>query len=118
VSPVLIYALAAVVAGATLFGAIRLFGHRRAADEETEADAVAPRLLVLERKRVGLGRTLVIVEAEGRRLLLGSTQQTWTALADLGPAEGVRSGEPGDLIDEELDRALSSRRFRRGGRSR
>ena len=113
----LVYALSAVVAAGTLFGAIRLFGRRRPADGETEADAEAPRLLVLERKRVGLGRTLVIVEAEGRRLLLGSTRQTWTALADLGPSEG-RPGEPGDLIEEELNRALGSRRFRRGGRSR
>lgn len=117
-SPVLAYALAAAVAGCTLFGAIHLFGRRRAAAEETEADAESPRLLVLDRKRVGLGRTLVVVEAEGRKLLLGSTRHTWTALADLGPAEAGHRGEPGDLIAEELNRALDSRRFRRGGRSR
>jgi flagellar biogenesis protein FliO len=115
---VLVYAIAAAVAAATLFGAIRLFGRRRAADDGTEADAEAPHLRVLEKRRVGLGRTLVVVEAEGRRLLLGSTRDTWTALADLGPSDAGAHGEPGDLIEEELNRALDSRRFRRGGRSK
>ncbi|HEY7728467.1 MAG TPA: flagellar biosynthetic protein FliO [Candidatus Eisenbacteria bacterium] len=116
-SPVFVYTVASAVAAAALFGAIRLFG-RRAADEGTEADARASRLEVVARRRVGLGRTLVIVEAEGRRLLLGSTWGAWAALADLGPARDRRGGEPGDAIEAELNRAFSASRFRRGGSAR
>lgn len=117
-NPVLVYGVAVAVAAAALFGAIRLFGRRRTAGEWTEADAGSPRLLVIERKRVESGRTLVIVEAEGRRFLLGSTRETWTALADLGSAIGARGGDSGDLIEEELKRALGANRFRRGGHAR
>lgn len=117
-NPVFAYAVAAAAAVATLIGAVRLFVHRHPEDEETEADAGVTRLRVLDRKRVGLGRTLVVVEAEGRRLLLGSTLHSWTALADLGPSQEGRPGEVGDVIEEELNRALGVNRFRRGGRSR
>jgi hypothetical protein len=122
----LVYGIAAGVAAATLFGAIRLFGRRPSAAEGTEADAGAdahadaprPRLQVLTRKRVGFGRSLVIVEADGRLLLLGSTRDQWTALADLGRAMRRKAGDVTDPIDAELDRALNASRFRRGGRSR
>ena len=121
--------VAAAVATATLLGAVRLLGrrHHRAADG-TEADAppprtdaANPRLAVLARTRVGHGRTLVVVEVEGRRLLLGSTHGCWTALADLGraaPQKDASAAEPGDAIEAELNRALNATRFRRGGRSR
>jgi len=118
VSPVLAYSVAGAVAAATLYGAIRLFGRWYAAGEWTEADAGAPTLTVLARKRVQMGRSLVIVEAEGRRLLLGSTYGSWTALADLGPGGARPSGEAGDLIERELNRALGTNRFRRGGPAR
>jgi flagellar biogenesis protein FliO len=117
-SPALVYGIAAAVAAATLYGAVRLFGRRPRAAEETEADAPTPELEVLSRKRVGFGRSLVIVEADGRLLLLGSTRQSWTALADLGRAPRGESGGTADPIDAELDRALQANRFRRGGRSR
>lgn len=120
----LVYGIAAGVAAATLFGAIHLFGRRPSAVEETEAgadageDAPRPQLQVLTRKRVGFGRSLVIVEADGRLLLLGSTRDQWTALADLGRAPRPKTGGVADPIDAELDRALNASRFRRGGRSR
>jgi hypothetical protein len=118
----LVYGIAAGVAAATLFGAIRLFGRRPSAAEGTEADADSgapgPHLQVLTRKRVGFGRSLVIVEADGRLLLLGSTRDQWTALADLGRAKHRKAGDVTDPIDAELDRALNASRFRRGGRSR
>jgi hypothetical protein len=117
-SPALAYAVAVAVAAATLYGAIRLFGRRHAGGEGTEADAAAPPLTVLARKRVQMGRTLVIVDAGGRRLLLGSTRGAWTALADLGPADAGPSAEAGDLIERELHRALGAHRFRRGGPAR
>ncbi len=115
----LVYGIAAAVASATLFGAIRLFGRRPSAAEETEADAGTPlpSLQVLTRKRVGLGRSLVIVDADGRMLLLGSTRGQWTALADLGRTRRRRAGDAGDAgdpIDAELDRALNASRIRRG----
>ena len=119
--------IAAAVAAATLLGAIRLLDRRqRRAAEGTEADTrarctggAAPRLEVLARTRVGRGRTLVVVDVEGRRLLLGSTGSTWTALADLGrAAQAKETAAPGDAIEAELNRALNATRFRRGGRSR
>jgi hypothetical protein len=125
---VAVITIAAAVAAATLLGAVRLLDrrHRRAIDG-TEADALAPReaaapprLAVLARTRVGHGRTLVVVEVEGRRLLLGSTHGSWTALADLGRALPPKDPDAGagDAIEAELNRALNSTRFRRGGRSR
>lgn len=115
-SPAFAYTVAAAVAVATLYGAIRLFVRRHAGGEGTEADAAAPTLTVVARKRVQMGRSLVIVDAGGRRLLLGSTRGTWTALADLGPGGTGPSG--GDPIERELDRALGAHRFRREGPAR
>ena len=122
-----VYTIAAAVAAVTLLGAVRLLGHRRhggalgteADAHAPRADAAAPRLNVLARTQVAHGRTLVVVEVDGRRLLLGSTRSSWTALADLGRAIPSReSAESGDAIEAELNRAINSARFRRGGRSR
>ena len=138
---VAVYTIAAAVAATTLFGAIRLLDRRqRRAIDGTEADAPVsgsdapdprtgapasradastPSLAVLARKRVGVGRTLVVVDVEGRRLLLGSTKGAWTALADLGRAAPTPQGpEAADAIEAELNRALNASRFRRGGRPR
>jgi len=134
---VAVYTIAAAVAAATLLGAIRLLDRRHRAADETEADAPAnggdtpqspgatpgeapaPRLEVLVRRRVGFGQSLVVVEVEGRRLLLGSTRGAWTALAELGtaPAAPAPPARP-DAIEAELRRAYNASRFRRGGRSR
>ena len=118
---VIVFGTAAAVAAATLAGAVHLFGRRpRSAALETEADAPEPRLDVLVRRRVGFGRSLVVVEVEGRRFLLGSTHKTWTALADLGRRSAGPDGtvEATDVIEAELNRALNASRFRRGGSSR
>ncbi len=117
-SAALIYAISAACAAAVLFGALHLFGRRPSPAVETEADAgpqpPAPTLQVLTRKRVGLGRSLVIVDADGRMLLLGSTREQWTALADLGRTRRARAAGDIDPIDAELDRALNASRLRRG----
>jgi hypothetical protein len=58
----------------------------------------------------------VLVQFEGRRILLGLTRGQWTALADLGRT--VHPGqEPASTIDAELSRALNADRLRRGRRS-
>ncbi len=76
-----------------------------------------PALRVVARTRVGVGRTLVLVEVDGRRLLLGSTKEEWCALVDLGSAEPIPSDDFFEGIEEELLRASGSTRPRRGLRS-
>jgi len=111
-----IYAIAAIAAAATLFGAIRLFGRRAGEGSDREPLAEPPKLQVLSRTPIGMGRSLVLVQFEGRRILLGLTRGQWTALADLG--RGAHTGqEPISTIDAELSRALSADRLRRGRRS-
>jgi flagellar biogenesis protein FliO len=107
----LVYAVAAVAAAATLYGAIRFFGARA---QGGGAEAEESRLEVLSRTPIGLGGSLVVVRFEGRRILLGVTRGQWTALADLGR---VSAGpNPGSLsvIDAELNRAFMADRLRRG----
>ena len=112
----LVYATSLSVGGLVLYGAVRWFWRRPAAAEIDAAyGPPPPEVLVLGRTRVGIGRSLMIVEVEGRRLLLGSTTQQWTALADLGAAH-LRGGEIDDSIDAELARAVEASRQRRGGR--
>jgi flagellar biogenesis protein FliO len=107
---VIVYATAFGAAAALLFGAIWCFGRRSAGAEEARRDG-EPDLRVLSRTRVGIGRTLVIVQVEGRRLLLGSTRAQWCAIADLGRApEG--NEEPVDEIDAALAHAANAKRFR------
>jgi hypothetical protein len=65
---------------------------------------------------LGIGRSLVIVNVDGRRLLLGSTRQQWTALADLGAAREPGAAGVGDAIEIELVRAMEASRLRREGR--
>ena len=111
-----VYAIAALAAAATLFGAIRFFGRRSDDVRNGEPLTEPPRLEVLSRTAVGSGRSLVLVEFEGRRILLGVTRGQWTALADLG-REPHQDQEPVSTIDAELNRALKADRLRRGRRS-
>lgn len=112
-STLLVYGIAISAAAAVLYGAFRCFGPRSSG--VTLPGEIAPELRILTRTRVGVGRTLVLIEVDGRRLLLGSTREQWSALADLG---GVRApGREFDGIEEELLRASESARLRRGMRS-
>lgn len=115
-APFLVYVIALAVAGLILFGAFRYFW-RRPAGDGTEFGPPPPEVTVIGRTRIGIGRSLFIVEVEGRRLLLGSTTHSWTALADLGAAR-MRDEENVSLdsIDVELTRAVEASRQRRGGR--
>jgi len=105
-----IYAIAALAAAATLFGAVRFFGQRAsgAAEEPDEGH-----LEILSRTSVGFGGSLVLVRFEGRRILLGVTRGQWTALADLGRTATSGTGDL-SVIDAELNRALEADRLRRG----
>ena len=105
----LVYVAAFGSAAAVLCGAIWCFGRQPKAGAARAARE--PNLLVLSRTRVGIGRTLVLVEVEGRRLLLGSTRGQWCALADLGRADAA-SPDPFDQINAELARAALSARSR------
>jgi flagellar biogenesis protein FliO len=107
----LVYAIAALAAVTTIYGAIRFFGQRASGAVEEEEN----RLEILSRTPVGLGGSLVLVRFEGRRILLGVTRGQWTALADLGRAPSG-PGESLSVIDAELNRALDADRLRRGRR--
>ena len=112
-----VYATSLAVAGAVLYGGFRYFRRRpaNAAPRDTSFGPPPPEVQVLGQTRIGVGRSLFIVQVEGRRLLLGSTTRHWTALADLGAARHS-DDEPVDAIDAELQRALEVSRQRRGGR--
>lgn len=104
-------AIAVTVSAAVLYGSARFLTTRPKGTPETPAPN---ELQIVTRTRVGVGRTLVLVEVEGRRLLLGSTREQWTALADLGRAPGAMSEEEVFAsIDDELKRASQSARQRR-----
>jgi len=105
-----VYAIAALAAAATIYGAIRFFGQRVAGASE---DPEEGHLEILSRTNVGLGGSLVLVRFEGRRILLGVTRGQWTALADLGRTATSGTGDL-SVIDAELNRALEADRLRRG----
>lgn len=106
-----IYATAFAVSAAVLYGASRVLAARPKGSPE--AEEVLP-LHVVSRTRVGIGRTLVLVEVDGRRLLLGSTREHWAALADLGRAPGAATEEDVfEEIEDELNRASRAARQRR-----
>lgn len=113
-NPLFFYATAVLVAAAILYGAARTFGRRDVRAEDPVFGPPPPELQVLNRTRVGIGRTLVIVEVEGRRLLLGSTRAQWCALADLGSARSRQEAEVFGEIDAELQRAAQATRYPRG----
>jgi len=114
-STTFVYALSIAVAVVTLYGLVRAFGHeRREEGDESAGDSPSPEIRVLSRRRIGRGTTLVIVEVEGRRLLLGSTRSQWCALADLGSTATSREEDPFAPFDTELARAMHATRYRRG----
>jgi flagellar biogenesis protein FliO len=105
---IVIYGAALAAAAAVLFGAYRCFASRT-----PDGFASGSSLRVVTRTRVGVGRSLVLVEVEGRRLLLGSTREQWSALADLGAARQGMEPDALDGIEEELLRASEATRSRR-----
>lgn len=111
-----VYATSLSVAALVLYGAVRYFWRRPSADAETSYGQPPPEVLVLGRTRIGVGRSLFIVEVAGRRLLLGSTAHHWTSLADLGAARHREGDDSHDAIEAELSRAVEASRQRRGGR--
>lgn len=108
-------AIAIAVSAAVVYGVARLFGRPRgsAAASAGAGEADVEALRVVTRTRVGVGRTLVLVEVEGRRLLLGSTREQWSALADLGRVHASEAEAAYAAIDEELTRASEAARHRR-----
>jgi flagellar biogenesis protein FliO len=108
------YAVALAVVFAVMYGIARSL-NRHLPEEEDVSFGPPAEIRVLSRASVGRGRTLVIVEVEGRRLLLGSTRSEWSALADLGSvASATQSSDPFAPLDAELARAIQSTRTRRG----
>ncbi|HET9253315.1 MAG TPA: flagellar biosynthetic protein FliO, partial [Candidatus Eisenbacteria bacterium] len=89
------YAVALAVAFAVMYGIARAL-NRPMPEEEDISFGPPAEIKVLSRATLGRGRNLVIVEVEGRRLLLGSTRSEWTALADLGrvSADGTHAHDP------------------------
>ena len=128
-----VYAVAALAAASTLYGVVRFLA-RRAASGGAASGGVAPhrdaatcgaevshrdaasRLEILGRTRMGMGRALVVVQFENRRILLGVAGGQWTALADLGRAPGEQDA-PVSSIEAELNRVMNADRFRRGRRA-
>jgi flagellar biogenesis protein FliO len=104
-----IFATAFAASAAVVCGALRLLALR---PKGSPAEEEAP-LRVVTRTRVGIGRTLVLVEADGRRFLLGSTRDQWCALADLGRAGAAETEAVMAGIEEELKRASDAARHRR-----
>jgi flagellar biogenesis protein FliO len=117
-NPILVYAIAAAAAASTLYGVVRFLIRRSGSgsEEPTVPRPASPSLEVLSRTKIGMGRSLVVVECENRRLLLGVTNGAWTALADLGPAP-IEDEAPVSTIEAELSRVMQADRFRRGRRA-
>lgn len=109
------YAVALAVAFAVMYGIARAL-NRRMPEEEDVSFGPPAEIRVISRATLGRGRNLVIVEVEGRRLLLGSTRSEWTALADLGRthSDASQTHDPFAPLDAELARAIQSTRSRRG----
>lgn len=110
------YAIALAVFFVVMYGIARTLNRRPPEEEEEDVSFGPPaEIKVLSRASLGRGRNLVIVEVEGRRLLLGSTRSEWTALADLGHVAAVgQTNDPFAPLDAELARAIQSTRSRRG----
>ncbi len=109
----MVYVIAIAVAAISLVGATRVFSRRGGREEELPTDT-PPEIRVLTRARMGRGRTLVVIEVEGRRLLLGSTREQWCALADLGAASLTAEEDPFAPFDAELARAMQATRYPKG----
>lgn len=108
-----IVAVAIAVAAVTVYGVLRAWSRREESEAELLEDA-PPEIRVLTRTPMGRGRSLVVVEVEGRRLLLGSTRSEWCALADLGTASAKPTDDIFAPFDAELSRAVHATRYRKG----
>jgi len=109
---IFVYGVGIAVASVTLYGILRAWSRREEA--ELIADPPPPEIRVLTRTRMGHGRQLVVVEVEGRRILLGSTRSEWTMLADMGPGSARPTDDPFAPFDAELARAMHATRYRKG----
>ena len=112
-NPMFVYAVAIAVAAVIIYGVMRA-SSRRDVTESDGSEESPPEIRVLTRTRMGSGRTLVVVEVEGRRLLLGSTRTQWCALADLGPTAAKPTDDLFAPFDGELARAIHATRYRKG----
>ncbi|MCR5662993.1 MAG: flagellar biosynthetic protein FliO [bacterium] len=72
-------------------------------------------LSVIERKQLGPGKQIMIVEASGRRFLLGMTDKSITNLAELDPEDQSGAGDEAEhkqedknLVQEVIDKHISS----------
>ncbi len=72
-------------------------------------------LAVIERKQLGPGKQLIVVEASGRRFLLGMTDKSITNLAELNAEEKSDAGEEApdgqeskNLVKDVIDKHISS----------
>ena len=113
------YAVAVAVVFAAFYGITCAIARREPHEDQGMERGLGsgrnPEIHVLARARMGRGVSLVLVEVEGRRLLLGSTRSEWSALADLGAVRPEdEDPNPFDPIDAELNRAIQSVRSRRG----
>ena len=108
-----VYAIAIAVGAITIYGAARAFWRRSERKDESSIET-PPEIRVITRTRMGRGRSLVVVEVEGRKLLLGSTREQWCALADLGAASLRTEEDPFAPFDAELARAMHASRYRKG----
>lgn len=130
-SELFVFVSALAIAGVTIYGLTRAFPQRadielcplphdgpgaspKSAAPVPAESRPATEIRVLSRTRMGRGRSLVLVEIEGRRLLLGSTSAQWCALADLGSAPLPTEANPFGSIEAELARAIRASRDRRG----
>ena len=117
-SPATAYTIAIAVAAVTFYGVARFFGRGPASGAALDSeDAERPAIRVVSRLRFGRGRELVIVETEGRRMLLGSASGQWSALADLGPSRRGLPEDPLSAFEAELTRVMNPKRFGRGRRA-
>lgn len=110
---IFVYGVGIAVASAALYGILRAWS-RREEMEDIANGPPPPEIRVLTRTRMGHGRHLVVVEVEGRRILLGSTRSDWTVLADMGSGQAGPADDPFAPYDAELARAMHATRYRKG----
>jgi flagellar biogenesis protein FliO len=113
-NPTFVYGVAIAVAAVAIYGVLRAWSRREEAEEAASENGPPPEIRVLTRTRMGRGRQLVVVEVEGRRLLLGSTRSEWCALADIGSGPAQPADDPFAQFDAELARAMHATRYRKG----
>ena len=91
--PTVLLALRVVVALGAVFGAL-LFAHRWITKGRPGSPLKAKRIAVVARQGLGQKAGVAIVDAGGRRYLLGVTEHAVTVLDTLGAAEAADPAEP------------------------